>query len=283
TRRSRARSRAPGRARPAVHRQTFWLNSDRPLKTRTCPRSLRRFKPVPPPLKRSADPPSRGARRRAGSKGLSQSPLRGYPWRFDRTIARALHPAAHTRRFPAPIRRVYVLLPLLYTGLACVVTYPLVWHLSSAMPHDVGDPLLSTTLLWWNAHTTPLTARWWDGLWYWPAPGSVAFSDHRLGESLMATPLQWFGLNAVTAANLTLLAMFPLSALAAHWLGFTVTRRHDAAILCGLAYGFCPYRIAHLQHLELLGGFGMPAALAALHRYRDSSEWRWLVVFFSAL
>jgi hypothetical protein len=181
------------------------------------------------------------------------------------------------------MRRVYLPLAILYTTLACVLTYPLVWHLSSAVPHDLGDPLLSTTLLWWNAHTTPLTARWWDGLWFWPAPGSVAFSDHRLGESLMATPLQWFGLNAVTAANLTLLAMFPLSALAAHWLAFTVTRRHDAAILCGLAYGFCPYRIAHLQHLELLGGFGMPAALAALHRYRDTSEWRWLVVFCAAL
>jgi hypothetical protein len=129
----------------------------------------------------------------------------------------------------------------------------------------------------------PLTDRWWDGLWFWPATGSVSFSDHRLGESLMATPLQWFGLNAVTAANLTLLATFPLSALAAHWLGLTVTRRHDAAILCGLAYGFCPYRIAHLQHLELLGGFGMPAALAALHRYRDTSEWRWLAVFSAAL
>ena len=180
------------------------------------------------------------------------------------------------------MRRVYVSLPILYTALACVMTFPLVWHLSSAMPHDLGDPLLSTTLLWWNAHTTPLTDRWWDGLWFWPAPGSVAFSDHRLGESLMATPLQWFGLNAVTAANLTLLATFPLSALAAHWLGFTVTRRHDAAILCGLAYGFCPYRIAHLQHLELLGGFGMPAALAALHRYRDTSEWRWLAVLSAA-
>ena len=181
------------------------------------------------------------------------------------------------------MRRVYVSLPILYTALACVMTYPLVWHLSSAMPHDLGDPLLSTTLLWWNAHTTPLTARWWDGLWFWPAPGSLAFSDHRLGESLMATPLQWFSLNAVTAANLTLLATFPLSALAAHWLGFTVTRRLDAAILCGLAYGFSPYRIAHLQHLELLGGFGMPAALAALHRYRDTSEERWLVVFTAAL
>ena len=181
------------------------------------------------------------------------------------------------------MRRVYLSLPIFYTTLACVMTYPLVWHLSSAVPHDLGDPLMSTTLLWWNAHTTPLTDRWWDGLWFWPATGSVAFSDHRLGESLIATPMQWLGLSAVTAGNLTLLATFPLSALAAHWLGFTVTRRHDAAILCGLAYGFCPYRVAHLQHLELLGGFGMPAALAALHRYRDTSEWRWLAVFSAAL
>jgi len=93
--------------------------------------------------------------------------------------------------------------------LACVMTYPLVWHLSSAVPHDLGDPLMSTTLLWWNAHTTPLTDRWWDGLWFWPATGSVAFSDHRLGESLIATPMQWLGLSAVTAGNLTLLATFP--------------------------------------------------------------------------
>ena len=104
------------------------------------------------------------------------------------------------------------------------MTYPLVWHLSSAMPHDLGDPLLSTTLLWWNAHTTPLTDRWWDGLWFWPAPGSVAFSDHRLGESLMATPLQWFGLNAVTAANLTLLADLP-----AVGAGGALARVHDHA------------------------------------------------------
>jgi hypothetical protein len=91
------------------------------------------------------------------------------------------------------------------------------------------------------------------------------------------------GLSAVTAYNLTLLATFPLAAMAAQWLAFTITRRHDAAILCGLAYGFCPYRIAHLQHLELLGGFGMPAALAALHRYRETSAWRWLAVLSGAL
>src|SRR5580704_15414099 len=170
-----------------------------------------------------------------------------------------------------------------YAGLAIALTFPLVLHLSSVVPHDTGDPMLSAAILWWNAHVLPLTPRWWDGFAFYPAPGFMAFSDHRLGESLLATPLQWLGCAPVTAYNITLLATFPLCALAAHWLGFVVTERHDAAAICGLAYAFCPYRVAHLQHLELLGAFGMPAALAALHRYVGTRERRWLLVYGFAL
>jgi hypothetical protein len=170
-----------------------------------------------------------------------------------------------------------------YTMLACVLTYPLIWRLTSAVPHDLGDPLMSTSILWWNAHALPFTEHWWNGFAFYPAPGMLAFSDHRLGESLLATPLQWLGASPVTAYNLTLLAMFPLSAMAAHWLGFVLTRRHDAAAIAGLSFGFCPYRFAHLPHLELLAAFGMPAALAALHRYVDTHRRRWLVVFAVSL
>jgi hypothetical protein len=170
-----------------------------------------------------------------------------------------------------------------YSALAVALTFPLVLHLSSVVPHDTGDPMLSTAILWWNAHVLPLTPRWWDGFAFYPATGFMALSDHRLGESLMATPLQWLGCTAVTAYNITLLATFPLCALAAHWLGLIVTKRHDAATICGLAYAFCPYRVAHLAHLELLGAFGMPAALAALHRYVETRERRWLVVYACAL
>jgi len=180
-------------------------------------------------------------------------------------------------------RRIYAYAFAGYTALAFVLTYPLVWRLTSTIPHDLGDPLLSTTILWWNAHTLPLTDRWWDGFAFYPAGGMLAFSDHRLGESLLATPLQWVGASPLTAYNVTLLATFPMCAIAAHWLGFTLTRRHDTAAIGGLAYGFCPYRIAHLPHLELLAAFGMPAALAALHRYTDTGRWRWLAVFATAL
>jgi hypothetical protein len=170
-----------------------------------------------------------------------------------------------------------------YSALAIALTFPLVLRLSSVVPHDTGDPMLSAAILWWNAHVLPLTARWWNGFAFYPATGVMAFSDHRLGESLLAAPLQWIGCEPVTAYNLTLLATYPLCALSAHWLGFTVTKRHDAAIICALAYAFCPYRVAHLPHLELLGGFGMPAALAALHQYIERPAHRWLVVYALAL
>jgi len=166
-----------------------------------------------------------------------------------------------------------------YTALAIVQTYPLVVHLSSRIAADLGDPLLSTSILWWNTHAVPLTARWWNGFAFSPATGMLAFSDHRLGLSLMASPLQWLGASPVTAYNLVFLATFPLCALAGHALGWTLTSRHDAAAICGLAFGFNPFRVAHRSHLELLAGFGMPLALAALHLYLRDRRTRWIVAF----
>jgi hypothetical protein len=170
-----------------------------------------------------------------------------------------------------------------YTALALILTFPLMLHLGSVVPHDTGDPMLSTAILWWNAHVPWFTSRWWNGFAFYPSPGFMAFSDPRLGESLMATPLQWLGCSPVTAYNLTLLATYPLSALAAHWLGVVVTKRHDAGAICGLAYEFYPFRVAHIPHLELLAAFGMPAALAALHRYLETRRRGWLAVFAAAL
>jgi hypothetical protein len=170
-----------------------------------------------------------------------------------------------------------------YSFLAVALTFPLVLHLSSAVPHDLGDPLVSTSILWWNAHVLPLTARWWNGFAFYPSPGMLAFSDHRLGESLVASPLQWLGCSPLAAYNLTLLLTFPLCALSAHWLGFTLTKRHGAGVIAGLVYGFSPYRIAHLEHLELLAAFDMPATLVALHQFVATRRRAWLAVIVVTL
>jgi hypothetical protein len=170
-----------------------------------------------------------------------------------------------------------------YSALAVLVTFPLVLHLPSRLPKDLGDPLLTTAILWWNAHVMPLTERWWNGFGFYPATGMMAFSAHFLGAGLIASPVQWLGGNAVTAYNLTFLVSFPLCAVAAHALALTLTRRHSAGIVCGLVYGFNPFRVAHVEHLELLMAFGMPAALAALHLFADTRRTRWLIAFIAAL
>ena len=180
-------------------------------------------------------------------------------------------------------RSPFVLAAIAYTALAAILTFPLILHLTSVVPSDLGDPLLSTSILWWNAHVLPLSERWWNGFAFAPAHGMLAFSDHRLGVSLMATPLQWLGASPLTAYNIVFLATFPLCALGGHVLGYTVTRRHDAAAIAGLSFGFNPFRVAHLSHLELLAAFAMPVALAALHLFLRERRTRWIAVFAVAL
>lgn len=170
-----------------------------------------------------------------------------------------------------------------YSALAVLLTFPLVLHLSSRLPKDLGDPLLVTSILWWNAQVIPLTEQWWNGFGFFPAAGMMAFSEHFLGASLFASPLQWIGLSPVAAYNLTFLLSFPLCGIAAHALALAITNRHDAGVVCGLCYAFNPYRVAHVEHLELLMAFGMPAALAALHCYAAGRGGRWLAVFAAAL
>jgi len=188
--------------------------------------------------------------------------------------------------FAAPDRTMWRILLLAfaaYSALAVAVTFPLILAPSSRILGDLGDPLLTASILSWNATVQPLTEQWWNGFGFFPGTNMMSFSEHFLGASLIATPLQWLGCSPITAYNLTLLASFPLCALAAHCLAYTLIRRHDAAVVCGLAYGFSPYRIAHIEHLELLMSFGMPVALAALHLYAHTRRARWLVVLAAAL
>lgn len=169
-----------------------------------------------------------------------------------------------------------------YGALTLAMFWPIVTRLASAFPHDPHDPALNTWILWWNAHAMPLTARWRDAPIFWPMSGSLALSEHLVGISVLTTPLQWAGLQPVTAYNVAWLASFPLCALAAHALVFTLVTRHDAATLGGLVFGFNPYRVAQSPHLQTLWAFGLPLALYALHRYAAERRPVWLGLFASA-
>jgi hypothetical protein len=170
-----------------------------------------------------------------------------------------------------------------YGVITLVLFRSLLPHIASGFPHDAGDPVLSAWALWWNAHHVPFTDGWWDGLAFYPERGSLAFSDHRVGLGLIGSPILWLGGGPILAHNAAFLLSFPLCAIAAHVLAREIAGSDLAGLIAGLTFGFNPYRMDHLPHLELLAAWWLPVALLALHRYVRDWNVRWLALFAAAL
>lgn len=166
-----------------------------------------------------------------------------------------------------------------YLLLATAVTYPLVLHGRTALPHDVGDPVLNTWILWWDAVTVPFTDAWWQAPAFAPARDVLAFSEHLLGLAPLSAPVQWLTGNPVLAYNVVFLLSYALSGFAAYVLALEVTGRRDAAWVAGVVFAFPPYRVEQVSHLQVLAAFGMPFALAALHAFVRSGRVRFLMAF----
>ncbi|MEO5739396.1 MAG: hypothetical protein ABIS29_02245, partial [Vicinamibacterales bacterium] len=166
-----------------------------------------------------------------------------------------------------------------YCAITLALTYPLIFQLGSVLPHDAGDPALNTWILWWNTQAVPFTEKWWNPPAFYPLAGVLSFSENLLGLTLISTPLQWLGAGPQAAYNVVFLLTFPLSAIGAYLLTLELTKRRDAAFLAGVLFGFAPYRIAHLPHIQLLASFPIPFALLGLHRYLRDPRQKWLALF----
>ncbi len=154
-----------------------------------------------------------------------------------------------------------------YTLLALLATHPLWQHLTTAVPSDIGDPLLNTWTLAWDGHALladPL--HLFDANIFWPLPGTLAYSEHLLGTAVLAMPLTLASGQPVLGYNLTFLASFVLSGLGMYLLALHLTRSRPAALLAGLAFAFAPYRLAAFSHLQLLTIQWLPLALLFLDK-----------------
>lgn len=140
----------------------------------------------------------------------------------------------------------------IYIVLTAALTWPLVVHPGSVVANDLGDPLLNTWLMAWNARVLPLTPHWWNGAQFFPIDGAMAFSEHLLGLSVITTPVILLSGNPLLAYNVAFFLSFPLCALSAYFLTYSISRRHDCAFIAGLAFGFAPYRMAQLAHVQVL-------------------------------
>ena len=165
------------------------------------------------------------------------------------------------------------------TVLTCAYTWPLVLQAGSVVAHDRGDPLLVTWILWWSTHVMPLTPAWWNAPAFYPSTGVFAFSENLLGLAPIAAPIIALTKSPLLAYNAAFLLSYVLCGLGAYFLGFVLTRRHDAAFVAAVAFAFAPYRLSHTQHLQLLSSYWMPVSIAALHLYIQDAKARWAALF----
>jgi hypothetical protein len=171
---------------------------------------------------------------------------------------------------------------LLYATLAAVMGRDVLATLSTAVVNDAGDPLLNAAILHWNAHQVPFTDAWWQFPIFYPARDALAFSEHLLGLSVLAAPIDWVAGDPLVAYNLITLLTFPLSGATMYLLVYRLTRSGAGAFIAGLAFGFAPFRMSQLAHIQMLASFWAPLALLGLHAFLDSGRARWLALYGAA-
>lgn len=186
------------------------------------------------------------------------------------------------RRFVAVTTEVGWLLCGL-TLVAIAATYPLIRHMTTTLPGDLGDPVLVTWILAWDAHAFRHgITRIFDAPSFFPYLHTLVFSEHMFGVAIFTAPLQWLSAKPVLVYNVAFIAAFVQAGAGMYLLARTLTGRRDAAWLAALAYAFTPQRVAQFAHLPWLMTGWLPLSLWALHRYFSTGALRYLLACAAA-
>jgi hypothetical protein len=149
-----------------------------------------------------------------------------------------------------------------FVALAFVHTWPLVTNPAVLSLNDNGDTQLNEWILAWVVHQLPRDpANLFEGNIFYPAKGSLAFSEPLIVPAIMAAPVFWLGGSPVLAYNILLLVGLTLTALATYAVVFSWTQDRPAALVAGSLFAFNTHTLTRLAHLQALHAYGLPLAL----------------------
>jgi hypothetical protein len=147
---------------------------------------------------------------------------------------------------------------------AVVMTWPLVRHLRTSVPQDLGDPLGQAWFLSWGGHalkTSPL--HLFQGNIFWPGTSSYAYSDSLFGWF----PAALVGSGPVAAVvryDLVFLLSYALAFMAGGLLARELGCRPATAAVTAFAFAWAPWKMTHNGHLNVLSTAGVALALFLL-------------------
>ncbi|MGN6813582.1 MAG: hypothetical protein ACTHMP_22150, partial [Thermomicrobiales bacterium] len=106
-------------------------------------------------------------------------------------------------------------------------------------------------------------------------PNTLAYTDHLFGDTLLALPVTILTGSTVFGFNFAVLLACFLSALGAYLLVEDISGRRLAGLAAALPFGFAPYKLANLTHLNVLNSGWIALAIWALIRLWRGGGWRW--------
>jgi len=179
----------------------------------------------------------------------------------------------------------------LFAAASVVMTWPLVTVMHRRIAGDLGDTLLNCWVLRWTGGQVlralhgdvAALARYWDGNIFYPAPLTLAYSEHLTPLMLQILPVLAATGNVILCYNLLLLSTYVLSGLGMYLLVRELTGRPLAALLAGFAFAFAPFRLDQYPHIEVMSSQWMPFALCGFRRFFVTGRWRPLIGGATAL
>ena len=164
----------------------------------------------------------------------------------------------------------WVLATSFYSAFAVLQTWPLIARLGSVLPNDLGDPLLNTWIIWWNAHPLPFTPAWWNAPAFWPSQRPLAFSEVLLGPPPL-TRRAMAGRRAGTIINIAFLLALRCQGSRSRSRRLTgVRRRVIGSLITGSIHSRRPLPVQVMASYRSGGVMGAQVSTA---------EKRWLALF----
>jgi len=167
--------------------------------------------------------------------------------------------------------------PLAYTLLTLVMTYPALLHLGDQVLSNGAD----TWIFWWNNWWVKRALTTGERVYltkYMFFPHGVDLRYHCF--SWLNTAL-WLALEpligAVAAYNLSVLWVFPLAGWGMERLVHELTGSKGAAFVAGLVYAFVPYRLGQYNHPHLMGVQWFPFYTLYLLRALRNGRWQYVL------
>jgi hypothetical protein len=182
-------------------------------------------------------------------------------------VGGAVASALDVLRTRGRLRVEVAVISLVSVWLTVVTNRQQVGSLTTTAPGDLGDPLYFGWQLAWVGHALRTDP---GGLWttnaFLQAPDNLAFTDTVLGYAPLSLVVPGGQAGALAQLNLAVLAATVMATVGGYALARALGSGRIGALVAGAGFGYAPWRLEQVIHINVLSTGGIALSLAMLTR-----------------